>query len=156
MSVWTRSSLLLAGGVGLSSLSGCAYFLDEGSSSETRERRDRVMSGMYFVNRNTHRARDFSIVENWIFEYSFTVVIGPAIDVFLMTDSEYDRYDSDERFRYIEDASVLDSGSSWAETLIPPGDYVFVLDNTDSGEAKPSTGFGDLARVGMAAYLTSP
>ncbi len=72
------------------------------------------------------------------FEYQAAVAQGPDIDVFILDDQNYQRYQSGEDFTYFE-CSSLGTGSASGTCELPAGTYHMVLDNTERGEASPAT-----------------
>lgn len=70
--------------------------------------------------------------------YEFDVIEGPAIDVFIMDDSNYQKYDNKEEFQYYDEPSTLGSTSGSGDFEAPEdGKYHIVLDGTSAGQANP-------------------
>lgn len=72
------------------------------------------------------------------FDYQAAVAQGPDIDVFILDDQNYQRYQGGEEFTYFE-CSSLGTGSASETCELPAGTYHMVLDNTERGEASPAT-----------------
>ena len=86
---------------------------------------------------------DLEFREETHVEYEMVVRDGPAIDVFLFDEVEYEHYEAEERAKYYSEVSDLDTvqaeGSGWLES----GNYRLVADNTNYGEAAPPTNLSD-------------
>ena len=76
-------------------------------------------------------------------EFDFIVRDGPAIDVILMDESEYEHFDQGDRYEYIPDLSALDSSGTTVSSKVPEGEYRLVVDNSERGEASPPTNFSN-------------
>lgn len=75
-------------------------------------------------------------------EVTLTVRSGPAIDFYVMDESEWDQYQAGNRARYHDLSMPNTTGGSRRGTL-SGGSYVFVIDNTEHGEAAPPTNFDE-------------
>ncbi|WP_149799237.1 hypothetical protein [Halorubrum xinjiangense] len=76
-------------------------------------------------------------------EYDFIVRDGPAIDVILLDESEYQYFDEGERSEYYPELSATDSTGDDVQGEIPSGTYRLILDNSNRGEATPPTNFSN-------------
>lgn len=76
-------------------------------------------------------------------EYDFIVRDGPAIDVILMDESEYQYFGDGERWEYYTELSALDSTGSDITGQISAGAYRLIFDNSNEGEAAPPTNFSN-------------
>jgi len=86
-------------------------------------------------------------------EYEFTVRDGPEIDVLLVTEEEYEHLEERERYRYITEGSVLDSGGGGTTVMPSEGNYRLIFDNSSLGEASPPTNMNDdIARVEIEVW----
>jgi len=74
--------------------------------------------------------------------YDAIVRSGPAIDAFLMTQSEFLEYSEGNNARIL-DGSRENITSTQATTTLDTGTYYLALDNTNSGEAEPPANFDD-------------
>lgn len=80
-------------------------------------------------------------------KYSYEVVSGSEIDVFLMDSQQYERYSTWSNLFDMDNmlpGSSLSNMSDHKEVTLPPGSYYLVFDNTDVGPSKA----GD--RVGLS------
>lgn len=71
-------------------------------------------------------------------DYQVTVRNGPAIDVYLMEQSEFQHYSNGENFLYEERYSVENTKFAEASGLIDVKNYVLLLDHTSAGVAVPN------------------
>lgn len=79
--------------------------------------------------------------QDGVLEYDFIVREGPAIDVIIIDESEYQPLSEGERYSYYDDWSVLDSTGDSVQVDVPAGNYRMLLDNSEIGEAVPPTDF---------------
>ena len=85
--------------------------------------------------------------------YDFIVRNGPAVDVFIVEESEYSAYTSNERFEYLE--GDPDSSNGDGSIDLNAGDYRFVIDNSDLVRASPPTnGVDDPAEVDVTLTIS--
>ncbi len=73
-----------------------------------------------------------------LLDYEASVAQGPDIDIFVLDDQNYQRYQGGEEFTYY-DCSSLGTGSGSGTCELSAGAYHLVLDNTEQGEASPAT-----------------
>jgi len=93
-------------------------------------------------------AEEFGLTETATLFFEFVVRSGPAIDVFLLDESEYDQLRAENRFRIYTGGSVLDAKSGNATITLSPGSYYVIFDNTSAGEAQPPANLAnDIAEV---------
>ena len=62
---------------------------------------------------------------------------GPNIDLYTMSETNYESYKECEAFNYIVELSDPDTSGVNIEVNTDAGTYVTVIDNTDCGEAQP-------------------
>jgi len=62
---------------------------------------------------------------------------GPAVDVVVMTAAEYREFESQRAFSYVGGVSMPDVVSGQVSGTVGPGEYVALVDNTDTGPAAP-------------------
>ena len=92
---------------------------------------------------NTFVNEDQRIKLTWTIESASTIRIslerqdGPNIDLYTMTELNYDKYEECDSFVYLADLSDPNTAASNLEATIDAGTYVTVIDNTDCGEAQP-------------------
>ena len=90
-----------------------------------------------FVNEDQH------IKLTWTIESASTIRIdlerqeGPNIDLYTMTELNYEKYEECDSFVYLADLSDPNTAASNLEATIDAGTYITVIDNTDCGEAQP-------------------
>lgn len=94
---------------------------------------------------------DFELNSKSTVSYSFTVVSGPDIDVFLVGRDELANFENSESFRAYSSAS----GSSGSDEVpLASGSYTLVLDNTDAGTVAPPTNLDDdVVNVDLEAHI---
>ena len=90
-----------------------------------------------FVNEDEH------IKLTWTIESASTIRIaldkqeGPNIDLYTMTEVNYQKYEDCDSFVYLADLSDPNTDAANLEATIDAGTYVTVIDNTDCGDAQP-------------------
>ena len=90
-----------------------------------------------FVNEDEH------IKLTWTIESAQTIRIaldkqeGPNIDLYTMTELNYQKYEDCDSFVYLADLSDPNTDAANLEATIDAGTYVTVIDNTDCGDAQP-------------------
>ena len=98
---------------------------------------DDVNDAVTFVNEDEH------IKLTWTIESASTIRIdldrqeGPNIDLYTMTELNYEKYEECDSFVYLADLSDPNTAASNLEATIDAGTYVTVIDNTDCGDAQP-------------------
>ncbi|AQL44720.1 hypothetical protein BV210_18380 (plasmid) [Halorientalis sp. IM1011] len=70
-------------------------------------------------------------------EYQVTVRNGPAIDVYLMEQREFEHYRNGDNFLYKEPYSAENTKYADASGLLDVQNYVFLLDHSSAGVAGP-------------------
>ena len=90
-----------------------------------------------FVNEDEH------IKLTWTIESASTIRIalekqeGPNIDLYTMTEVNYQKYEDCDSFVYLADLSDPNTDATSLGATIDAGTYVTVIDNTDCGDAQP-------------------
>lgn len=75
-----------------------------------------------------------------VLEINVKVLEGDAVDVFLMNEANFFNYMEDRDYEYFEDGSALNiNEKKWKFKAHEDGIYHIVLDNTDKGEAYPTS-----------------
>lgn len=64
-----------------------------------------------------------------------SVTSGGHIDIFLLDESNYERFSDGQSFDTIEAGTFLDIASVDARVTLDPGNYYFIIDNSAYGEA---------------------
>jgi len=81
-------------------------------------------------------------------EYDFIVRDGPAIDAILIDDSEYEYFESEDRWEYYTELSALDTTGDDVQEQVPAGTYRLIFDNSNQGGASPPANLSnDVATV---------
>jgi hypothetical protein len=103
-----------------------------------------VVDDRVVVREDRYRNWSFTLDRTVEAALRMTVREGPAIDLVLTTADEFEAFESENRFQYNTELSLLDStgGRSTADEL-PAGDYVLIADNTEAIEAEPPTNFDE-------------
>jgi len=83
----------------------------------------------------------WELEESWEIEYEFIVRDGPAVDVFIVADSEFEHFRQGERFKYY--GETLDSGGGSDTVTLEPGSYHMVIDNSELVKAQPPSNLDD-------------
>lgn len=84
-----------------------------------------------------HVSNSFKLEKGDKIHYEFEVVDGPAIDVFLLDDQNYVKYDNGNEFDYYGEGSKLGATYGEIDFKVPKdGKFYVVLDGTNAGEAK--------------------
>lgn len=127
----------------LASVAGCSGGSSKGLVDNTIE-----------LGEDDYKYWTFELGSKTTLSYEFLVRNGPKIDMILLTDSEFNQYQAGNRFEHIAKGSSMASVEGSVEAKLSKGDYAFVADNTNAGEAAPPANFeGDLAKVELAASL---
>ncbi len=72
--------------------------------------------------------------------YEFEVLSGPKIDVFVMNQTNFNKYENLSEFEYYEDSSILGSGEGAKTFKSPTNDTLYiVMDGTVSGKVNPDS-----------------
>ena len=104
-----------------------------------------------FVNEDQHIKLTWTIDSVSTIRITLEKQDGPNIDLYTMTEVNYDKYEECDNFVYLADLSDPNTASSNLEATIDAGTYITVIDNTDCGEAQPPGGLitdeNDEARV---------
>lgn len=147
----SRRQLLVASAGICAAVAGCSSRAQSGDDEATREQ---VLDESITVPEDEYWYGTFEVAQSRRLQYEFVVREGPAIDMWLMEDAEFDRYQANDRFTYAESASAPDSTGTTVDAELPAGEYVLVADNTETGDAAPPTNFDDdVARIDIEVYL---
>jgi hypothetical protein len=76
-------------------------------------------------------------------ELDATVRSGPAIDLIMTSQSEFEEFEQGNRFEYNQSLSLLDTVGGNASGTLPQGQWALIADNTEAGEAQPPTNLDD-------------
>lgn len=91
---------------------------------------------------------NLSFSQSGTVEYDFVVREGPAIDVIVMDESEYQYFGGEQRWEYYPGVSALDSTGENVSGSVSSGSYRLIFDNSSEGNAAPPANFSnDVATV---------
>ena len=91
---------------------------------------------------------EFSLGNHGRVEYEATVRDGPAVDFLVMHSVEYEKYEEQELFDFVQYVSRLDTFDAAVDEKVSPGDFVFLVDNTNEiGALLPNDGSNPVATV---------
>lgn len=123
-----------------------------GGNSEPQTQTETITDTTRDVQEDEYVYMDFTLPRQGQLEYDFLVRDGPEIELWVMPSDEFTHLQAGERFQY----NGGGSGASDQGTLtLNSGDYVIVLDNTETGEISPPTNFDDdIASVEIEATMT--
>ena len=94
---------------------------------------------------------DFSVEGSGTLEYDFIVREGPDVDVIVLASDEFDHFEANHRFQYLDSSS---GASDIGSVTLSSGDYVLMVDNTTTGEVSPPSNLNnDTATVEIEASL---
>ncbi|GAD53803.1 hypothetical protein MBEHAL_2563 [Halarchaeum acidiphilum MH1-52-1] len=112
-----------------------------GSQSET------IVDDNDTVTEDHYRTYTFTLNQKAHLSLVTTVRTGPHVDFVFMTQDELEHYENNERFRYDEELSAMDSVgvNRSPDTPYATGDYALVVDNTDMTGVEPPTNGKDNA-----------
>ena len=129
--------LTLAGCTG--STSGDRNGGDTGDGEEGGRSREEIIDDRIEVEEDGYRYVSFDLRRDAELHYEYTVREGPAIEVFVVTDDEFDEFQAGNRFRGYS-ASGVGGGDS---VSLPADSYRFVVDNTNAGDVRPPSNLDD-------------
>jgi len=130
-------------------VSGCASEGDESNGEQFIDTPEEVVSfqDVATIQEDAWKYWELSFERQTEVNYDFVVRSGPPIDAILFSSDEFSHFEDQERARYYESASVLDSQGDRVEATLASGDYVLVLDNSNWGTAPPTNLDDDIAKV---------
>ncbi len=113
-------------------LSGC---LDSVNDTVNPERE--LFDDNTFIDEDDHIKLTWEVDSVVTVRLNLEVLDGPNIDLYTMTEINYEKYENCESFVYLADLSDPNTASSNLETNVDSGTYITVIDNTDCGDAQP-------------------
>ena len=116
--------------------SGCLSSVEDTISPE-RE----LFDDTIFINEDEHMKLTWTIDSVRTIRINLDLLEGPNIDLYTMSEANYESYKECEAFNYIVKLSDPDTSSVNIEVNTAPDTYVTVIDNTDCGEASPPDQF---------------
>ncbi|MDP7002338.1 MAG: hypothetical protein QF911_02025 [Candidatus Thalassarchaeaceae archaeon] len=90
-----------------------------------------------FVNEDEHIKLTWTIDSVATIRIALEKQEGPNVDLYTMTEVNYEKYKDCDSFVYLSDLSDPNTDASNLEANADAGTYVTVIDNTDCGEAQP-------------------
>lgn len=95
----------------------------------------------YSIEEDNWKGRELRFTSEGRLEYEGIVRDGPAVDFYLMDADEYEHFENGERFQYLTATSRQDTTGADVSATVPAGNYVFLVDNSEMGEAAPPSDF---------------
>jgi hypothetical protein len=112
--------------------SGCLSSVEDTINPEQE-----LFDDTIFIDEDEHIKLKWTIDSPMVIRINLELLDGPNIDVYTMTELNYEDYKDCNSFNYIVQLSDPDTSNTKIETTVDSGTYVTVLDNTDCGEAQP-------------------
>ena len=142
--VGTTSAAVLAGCSDSSDADNSGEDSNNDPSSNTpRSRTETLIEDTRVVNEDGWYKWGFRLNEEAQLNLRVTVRSGPPVDIVLTSASEFEEYEDENRFRYNQDLSMLDTPGGDSSAEAPTGDYALIADNTNRVEAQPPSNFDD-------------
>ncbi len=112
--------------------SGCLSSVEDTINPEQELFDDTV-----FIDEDEHIKLTWTIDSVRVIRINLGLLDGPNIDLYTMSEINYESYKDCEAFNYIQQLSDPNTSNVDIEVTVDEGTYVTVLDNTDCGEAQP-------------------
>ncbi|MBU03703.1 MAG: hypothetical protein CMA58_01790 [Euryarchaeota archaeon] len=90
-----------------------------------------------FIDEDEHMKLTWTIDSVRTIRINLDLLEGPNIDLYTMSETNYESYKDCEAFNYITQLSDPDTSNVNIEFNTDEGTYVTVIDNTDCGDAQP-------------------
>ncbi len=90
-----------------------------------------------FVDEDDHIKLTWDVDSVVTIRLDLEKIEGPNIDLYTMTEINYEKYKECDSFVYLAELSDPNTAASDLEATVDAGTYVTVIDNTDCGEAQP-------------------
>ena len=90
-----------------------------------------------FIDEDEHMKLTWTIDSVRTIRINLDLLEGPNIDLYTMSETNYESYKDCEAFNYITQLSDPDTSNVNIEFNTEEGTYVTVIDNTDCGDAQP-------------------
>ena len=90
-----------------------------------------------FVNEDEHIKLTWDVDSVVTIRLNLEKTEGPNIDLYTMTEVNYEKYKDCDSFVYLAELSDPNTAAANLEATVDTGTYITVIDNTDCGEAKP-------------------
>ncbi len=112
--------------------SGCLSSVEDTINPEQE-----LFDDTIFIDEDEHIKLTWTIESNSVIRINLKLLDGPNIDLYTMTELNYENYKECDNFNYISQLSDPNTANVDIEFNTQSGTYVTVLDNTDCGEAQP-------------------
>ena len=112
--------------------SGCLSSVEDTINPE-RE----LFGDTIFIDEDGHMKLTWTIDSVKTIRINLDLLEGPNIDLYTMSETNYESYKDCEAFNYITQLSDPDTSNVNIEFNTEEGTYVTVIDNTDCGDAQP-------------------
>ncbi len=86
-----------------------------------------------------HKAYELSFPDGGALKYEFTVTSGPAIDVLMIREGEFDYFEQGYQVNYNSAHTVQENMEGSSSADISEGTYFLTFDNSEMGRAQPPT-----------------
>ena len=90
-----------------------------------------------FVNEDEHIKLTWDVDSVVTIRLDLEKIEGPNIDLYTMTEVNYEKYKECDSFVYLAELSDPNTAAANLEATVDAGTYITVIDNTDCGEAQP-------------------
>lgn len=90
-----------------------------------------------FVNEDEHIKLSWDVESVVTIRLDLEKIEGPNIDLYTMTEVNYEKYKECDSFVYLAELSDPNTAAANLEATVDAGTYITVIDNTDCGEAQP-------------------
>jgi hypothetical protein len=90
-----------------------------------------------FVDEDDHIKLTWDVDSVVTIRLDLEKIEGPNIDLYTMTEVNYEKYKECDSFVYLAELSDPNTAAANLEATVDAGTYVTVIDNTDCGEAQP-------------------
>ncbi len=121
--------------------SGCLSNVEDTINPENE-----LFDDTIFIDEDEHMKLTWNIDSVRTIRITLELLDGPNIDLYTMSETNYESYKDCEAFNYITQLSDPDTSNVNIEFNTEPGTYVTVIDNTDCGDAQPPDQSGILSQ----------
>jgi len=121
--------------------SGCLSNVEDTINPENE-----LFDDTIFIDEDEHMKLTWNIDSVRTIRITLELLDGPNIDLYTMSETNYESYKDCEAFNYITQLSDPDTSNVNIEFNTEPGTYVTVIDNTDCGDAQPPDQSGFLSQ----------
>ena len=121
--------------------SGCLSNVEDTINPENE-----LFDDTIFIDEDEHMKLTWNIDSVRTIRITLELLDGPNIDLYTMSETNYESYKDCEAFNNITQLSDPDTSNVNIEFNTEPGTYVTVIDNTDCGDAQPPDQSGILSQ----------